>query len=118
VSLADVDPRPGHSVGDAQPLTEVDQLVAAVTHDDQNVGVTFPARPAHHVPHVDLDAPGDQVAHHSLTADHVHVDGHDTRAQQAEHGGHLALSNQPERLVQARGPNTLDAGVVGCQAPP
>jgi hypothetical protein len=118
VALADVDPRPGHSVGDAQPLAEVDQLVAAVAHDDQNVGVAFLARPADHVPHVDLDAPGDHVAHDSLTADHVHVDGYDTRAQQAEHGGHLALSDQPERLVQARGPNTLDVGVVSGQAPP
>jgi hypothetical protein len=118
VALADVDPRPGNPVGDAQPLTEVDQIAATVTHDNQNVGVTVPARPAHHMPYVDLDAPGHQVAHDSLTADHVHVDGHDTRAQQAEHGGHLALSDQPERLVQARGPHTPDAGVVGCQAPP
>ena len=69
------------------------------------------------MPHVDLHAPGHQVAHDSLTAGHVHVDGHHTRAQQAEHGGHLALSNQPERLVKAQAANALDAVVVGCQAP-
>jgi hypothetical protein len=117
VSLADVDPRSGHSVALAQPLTVGDQLVAAIAHDDQNVGVTVTARPAHHMPNVDLHAPGDQVAHDSLTAGHVYVDGHDTRSQQAEHGGHLALADQPERLVQAQTVNALDAVVVGSQSP-
>jgi hypothetical protein len=69
------------------------------------------------MPHVDLHAPSHQVAHDGLASGHVHVDGHDTRAQQAEHCGHLALSNQRKRLVKAQAVNARDAVVVSAQSP-